>query len=144
MIKSVTYDSSLFKNSDSVFEITSTTLLTLFIGNNTSEMKLGGVNLTDLTPSTFIDFVQDSPQLTIQKASSTVSINSSNDCLTIVTLSKESTQYTNPLSNQYTVDVECLGPETVDDYKWIIVISIGIFCLLFISICIYCICKWKI
>ena len=85
--------------------------------------------------------------MTVEKASSTANINTSNDCLTIVTTSWISNQYENPLIEKYTLEGECLGLEQnlepVNDYKLIIYIAVGKTHICLISIIIYCLIKRK-
>ena len=100
-----TYSYTSYYNLYSIYEVTSTSLLTLFIGSNTSNIYLGGFNTNTEYPSTFIDFDLDSPQLTVGEADSAYSISTSNSFIIISTSPQIYSTSINPISATFFTQV---------------------------------------
>ena len=98
MNRTFTYSNFSYYNPYSIYEITSTTLLTLFIGSNTSRINLGGVNISNQQPSTFINFILDSPQITVVATDPSFAIITGNSYVAILASPQTYSAYPNPIT----------------------------------------------
>ena len=64
-LKTYTYSSSTTSNYYSVFKVLGNALYVNYIGSNSSLMTLTEVNSMNLSPTSSVNFVADSPSLTL-------------------------------------------------------------------------------